>query len=359
MAPSAAAAPALRDTAAVKAAIKEGFSRETVRLADRVHLVWCGRGSTDGPFEGNTVVVEQKDGLVVLDAGGAPASGAGIVEQIKRLSTKPVRYLIYSHYHGDHNLGAGEFLKAWPAATIISTEATRQNMLSHAMDYIKTYGKDHEAMVAFATKEKDNPALPEAVRAHWATAARRGLGMIEAYTGLKAYPAELTFSDRLTLHDDEAPVEIAFLGKANTDGDAVVWLPKQRVLATGDIVVSPVPYASASYPGDWIAVLQKLKAYDFAVLVPGHGGVQKDRAYLDKLIAALTDIRTRVGPLAADKLSVDEIRKRFDEEPLLQAFAGDDRWDRVQMKGFFLNAIVSNAVKEARGDAIVQGHDGG
>lgn len=343
----------------MQAAIKEAFSRETVPLTDHVHLVWCGRGSTDGPFEGNTVVVEQKDGLVVLDGGGAPASGASIVEQIKGFSKKPVRYLIYTHYHGDHNLGAGEFLKAWPAVTIISTEATRQNMLSAAMDYIKTYGKDHEGMVEFATKEKDDAKLPDAVRAHWATAARRGVGMIEAYTGLKAYPAHLTFTDHLTLHDEEAPVEILFLGKANTDGDAVLWLPKQRVLATGDIVVNPVPYASASYPGEWIGVLEKLKAFDFAFLVPGHGPLQKDRAYLDKLIGALTDIRTRIGPLATGNLSVDEIRKQFDAEPLLQAFAGDDRWDRAQMKGFFLNAIVSNAVKEARGEPIVQGHDGG
>ena len=345
--------------AVIQAAIKEGFARQTQALTDRVHLIWRSRGSTDAPFEGNSIVIEQKEGLVVVDAGGAPVSGANIVAQIKAMSKKPVRYLIYTHYHGDHNLGAGEFLRAWPGLTIISTEATRRNMLGPAMDYIKTYGKAHEEMVQYAGKAATDPQLPQNLRDKWAQAARVGVGMIEAYKDLKAYPATITFTDRLTLNDEIAPVEIMFLGKANTDGDAVIWAPKQRVLASGDIVVNPIPYSSASFPSEWIGVLEKLKGFEFAYLIPGHGQIQTDRVYLDKLIGLLTEIRDKVTPLAKQGLTVEEIRKQVDIEPMLAAFAGTDRWDRAQMKNFFFGAIIPNAMKEAKGDPIVQGHDGG
>ncbi|MBI1329260.1 MAG: MBL fold metallo-hydrolase [Alphaproteobacteria bacterium] len=64
-------------------------------------------------------------GLVVVDA-GAPIGGLRIVEKIKSISRKPVRFLIYTHYHGDHNLGAGAFLNAWPGRVIVSTEKRAQ-----------------------------------------------------------------------------------------------------------------------------------------------------------------------------------------------------------------------------------------
>jgi glyoxylase-like metal-dependent hydrolase (beta-lactamase superfamily II) len=131
------------------------------------------------------------------------------------------------------------------------------------------------------------------------------------------------------------------------------------VLATGDIVVNPIPYASASYPASWLNVIDQLEARDFAFLVPGHGAIQKDRGYLDKLKAAIGDVRSQVGPLAAKGMTLADVRKTVQLAPLQDEFAGTDTWDRRQMLGFFLDALVSNAYKEAKGEPIVQGHDGG
>lgn len=332
----------------------EVFARRTTSVTDHVWLI-DKPAVTDPPFEGNVTVIEQADGLVVVDAGGSPASGRAVAGQIRRLSKKPVRWLIYTHYHGDHNLGAGEIRARWPGVQIISTARTRENMTGPPMAYVATYSTSYGEMAALAAKRAADASLPPGIRAGWARTAEAGPAMVAAYAGMTVTPADLTFTDRLALPDPQAPVEVMFLGRANTDGDAVVWAPKQKVLISGDIVVAPVPYAAHTYPGDWIGVLKTLEGFDFAYLVPGHGAVQSDRAYMDRLIAALTSVRDQVGPLARGGLSLEETRKQADLSAIRRAFAGDDPWLGYLFQAVFGQDLVSNAWKEARGEPVIQG----
>jgi len=340
--------------AAPASAKTDGFVRKTMRIAPHVHLIYRPI-ATDAPYEGNVEVIEQSDGLVVVDAGGSPPAGEYVVAEIKKLSKKPVKTLIYTHYHGDHNLGAGAFLKAWPKLTIVSTEATRRNMTGKPMNYIKTYSKDYAGAIDYAKKQAVDPKLPKEVRAGWQQYVDAGDSIVAGYKNMKAYPATKTFTDKFFIPDASMPVEVAFLGKANTDGDAVAWVPKEKVLIAGDIVVGPIPYAAASFPASWIGVLEKLKAYDFAVLVPGHGEAQKDRAYIDRVITALKDVRAQVAPLARKGVKLEDVYKRIDLEPIKKSFAGNDAWRRQLLVSFFLHALVSNVYAETLGRPIVQG----
>lgn len=344
-----AAAPA---TAAAN--VEEVFARSTTLVTPGVWLI-AKPAVTDPPFEGNTVVIEQKNGLVVVDAGGSPASGRAIAAEIRKLSAKPVTWLVYTHYHGDHNLGAGALKAAWPGLTIVSTARTRQNMTGPPMAYVQTYAKSYGDLAAFAAKQANDNALPTALRDGWRRTAEAGPAMVEAYAGMEVYPADRTFTQRFTIPDPKAPVEIAYLGRANTDGDAVVWAPRQRVLAAGDIVVAPIPYAAHTYPEDWIEVLGKVAAYDFAHLVPGHGPAQTDRTYLEKVRSALVAVRAQVAPLARANVPLAEVRKRVDMEPIRRAFAGDDPWLGYVFGAVFAGDLISNAYKEARGEPVVQG----
>jgi glyoxylase-like metal-dependent hydrolase (beta-lactamase superfamily II) len=337
----------------------ETFARHTVSVAPHVWLIYRTFSSTHPPFEGNVEVFEQSDGLVIVDAGGCPRSGEEVVAQVKKLSPKRAKFLIYTHFHGDHNLGAGALRKAWPGLTIISTAATREDMTTAPMQYLTTYSKDYQGTVDYAGAQVKKTDLSASIRAGWQQIVDAGPSMVAAYANMKAYPADVTFTDKLSIPDTDTPLEVSFLGRANTDGDAVVWAPKQRVIAAGDIVVNPVPYASASYITDWIAVLQKLKSFDYIALVPGHGTIQHDQSYLDRLISALTDIKAQVAALAAQGLTIDQVNQKVNFDKLRDEFAGQDDWERARLQGFFLGPIVSNAYKEAKGEAIVQGKDGG
>jgi glyoxylase-like metal-dependent hydrolase (beta-lactamase superfamily II) len=337
---------------------RDGFLRQTHKITDHVWLIQRPV-STDAPYEGNSIVFEQRAGLVVVDAGGAPVSGRYIADAIAAISPKPVRYLVYTHYHGDHTLGAGELVRRWPAVTIVSTEATRDDMTGAPMHYIATYSQDYAGAIAAARRNAAAPGVSASMRRGWLEYVETGDSMIDAYRDLKAWPATLTFRDRLTLTDDDVPVDVMFLGRANTDGDAVVRAPKQRVVATGDIVVHPLPYASASYPTEWIGVLERIAALDFAFLVPGHGDVQTDRAYIERVVATLRAVIAQVAPLAHAGATLDDVRKRVDFSALREQWSDGDDWRRFLLDGFFLDAIVSNAYRESRGEPIRQGVDGG
>jgi glyoxylase-like metal-dependent hydrolase (beta-lactamase superfamily II) len=330
------------------------FARQTEAVTDRVHLIYKPDAVTP-PFEGNVVVIEQSQGLVVVDAGGSPASGRAVVAEIRKISKKPVRFLIYTHYHGDHNLGAGALRAAWPGVVIVSTVKTRENMTGAPMAYVAAYAKSYSDTAEMAAKAAADPKLPEAARAGWARTAKAGPGMVAGYAKLDVYPADLTFTDRVTLPDFDAPVEVMFLGRGNTDGDAVIWAPRQRVLASGDLVVAPVPYAAHTYPGEWIATLRTLEGLDFAALIPGHGPVMRDRAYVDRLIAALQTVRDQVGPLAKAGAPLDEVRTRIDLTAMQAGFTGDDAWLKTLIGAVFTGDLVANAYKEARGETVIQG----
>jgi glyoxylase-like metal-dependent hydrolase (beta-lactamase superfamily II) len=335
-------------------AATDGFVRRTVAVAPHVHLVYRPV-AINAPYEGNSIVIEQSDGLVVVDAGGSPPSGAYIVAEIKKISNRPVKALIYTHYHGDHNLGAGAFLKSWPDLKIISTAATKANMTGKPMNYIKTYSASYASEIDYAKKQVADPSLPDAVRAGWQQYIDVGNSIVAGYKNMQAYPATATFTDKYAIPDSSEPVEIAFLGNANTDGDAVIWIPNEKVLCSGDIVVNPIPYAAASYPSSWIEVLKKLKTYHAEYLIPGHGEVQTDNVYVDKIIAALEDVRAQVTPLAKKGVKLDDVYKQTDFEKLKSSFAGDDTWKRLLLNAFFLRSIVKNAYFEAAGQPIEQG----
>ena len=115
-----------------------------------------------------------------------------------------------------------------------------------------------------------------------------------------------------------------------------------------------IPFGFFSYPESWIGVLGKLKALDFALLVPGHGEPQRDAAYLDRLIGTITDIRAQVGPLAKQGLSLDEVRKRVDFSKQSDIFGTTPRL-RLAFENLWLTPMVENAWNEARGVPIVQG----
>ena len=342
--------------------VADGYFEIADPVADHVWVIRQAEPFHLQPI-GNVTVIEQADGLVLVDAGGSAGGGRRLVGLVRGLSSKPVKAVILTHWHGDHPQGLSEILKAWPEARTIATAATQRRLQTPAtmntpaiLDPARN-AKMLENYAAVSQRARDNAAkaMTDAEREGWRKLERLFTWLGRDMDGTVTLAPKETFTDRLALDDAEVPVEARFLGRANTDGDAVVWLPRQRVLVSGDIVVSPVPYGFGSYPKDWIEVLGRLKAYDFAVMVPGHGKPMREAAYLDRLIALLTEVRRQVAPLAAQGLPQKEIEAKVDLSAQSRGFTGGDPWREKWFFNYWTQPILASAAKEARGEPIEQG----
>jgi len=317
-----------------------------------------------GPAIGNVSIIEQLDGFILVDSGLTAGNGRTIVNYVRARSTKPIKAVVISHWHNDHPQGVSAIREAWPKVRVIATEETKKGMLGPELgeliglepgpQYIERVQKLNEDQQATLDKLIADPATaPD--RVERARKAKLDFaGFAASYPGTHVVPPTETFADGLRIDDPVTPVEIKFLGRANTAGDAVVWLPKQRIVMSGDMVVWPTPFGFFSFPGEWIQTLGKLKALGYRTLIPGHGEPQTDTAYVDKLIGSIEDIRAQVGPLANQGLSLEEVNKRTDFSRFRDLFGTTER-QRTLFKAYWTDPMTENAWKEAKGLPIKQG----
>lgn len=342
----------------------DGYLYRLSRLTDGVWLFASPEPFHLQPY-GNVVAVEQTDGFVLFDSGGTPAGATRILDLLAMVKkSKPVKAVIVSHWHGDHINGLRTIQQRWPQVRTIATNATRRTLTDPKVARFMPTGdtasddairRNLEGAVDHLRSQAARTDQPELVRAGNAKAARelQHYGQ-ELLGGAMLVPAE-GFDDTLLIDDPQRPVELRFLGRANTDGDAVVWLPKQKIVMSGDIVVSPIPYGFGSYPKDWEVTLATLKAFDFKMLVPGHGMVMKDPAYLDRLSSLISETRAKVAPMVAQGLSLDDVQKQIDLSAQAQMFSSGDAFRARIFDQYWRQPFVASAYKEAKGDPIIQG----
>ena len=308
---------------------------------------------------GNVGIVEQSDGIVLIDSGGTIADGRDVLAALGKLSPKPVKAVILTHWHNDHPLGVPAILERYPRARIIATDTTARLMADPEVlgtgigkvDQARAEARFkavEERADAYLASSRD-ASLPQDIRREYATEAawvlERGRRQRENYTVL---PTE-TFTDRQLIDDPLAPLELLHLGRANTEGDAFVWLPRQKVMASGDAVVLPTPYGFISPIDPWLQTLARLESYDFALLIPGHGKVQRDRSYLATLRWSLEDIRRQARALAESSKTPEEALERFDRTEHRRRFAAADAWTRRWLDEYWLNGMAETAIKAAMG----------
>lgn len=337
-----------------------GARQVAVRVAPGVHVLHQAEVFQPAPI-GNVTVIEQTDGLVLVDTGGSRGEGERVVALVRGISLKPVKAVVITHWHNDHPLGLSAILATWPDADVISTFRAAQDIRTGLLGDLPTSpdpawdAARTARMLELAdeyTAQADDPGLTDEERRGWLGVAAVARMRAADFPGTYIVAPSVTFTDRLLIDDPASPVEIIQPGRANTDGDAVVWLPRQRVLVAGDIVVSPIPFAFNVYPAEWMAVIDELKDYDFEVLVPGHGLPMRDRAYLDRLLGAMTEVRARVAALVAAGRTPEEVAAEADFEAQRALFAGDSNWRRRWFDRYWLTPFLSSADREARGERL-------
>ena len=356
LAPSGVHPQAPAETARHKAS---GYLQIAERVAPGVHVLRQAEPNFAGVI-GNVTVIEQSDGLVLIDGGVSHGSGVRIVELVKSISPKPVKTVVITHWHGDHFLGISAIIAAWPRADIIAHQQTAADMDARLKQFPREPSVAYEterirslgAVMADLETTIVRAPSPEQ-RAGWRKALinNRDLRFADV-AGTHLVMPRRTFTDTLTLPDAAIPVELIFLGRANTAGDISAWLPRQRVLIAGDVVVEPIPFMFNVYPSEMLQVYERMRGMNYQVLVPGHGVLQRDHAYLDRLSGLVRAVQAQVGPLARQGVALDSIPGRTDFAGERTAFAGSDRWLRYWFDEYALTPLMESVYQEVKGEPL-------
>jgi cyclase len=256
----------------------------------------------------NAVIVMLDDGLLVVDTHSKPSAARALIAQIKTVTDKPVKYVVNTHFHWDHYQGNEAYPSSWPAGVeIISSEATRENIVNRGIPRVKheitTMPKEIEGLKAELAKATDPKRKAEL---------EENLNQAEEYSReLKMMQITLptmTFDRSLILHQKSRTVEILWLGRAHTEGDVFVYLPKEKLIATGDALHGWTPFMGDSYPYDWIQTLDKAERLDFDVAVGGHGDVMHGKAMFELWKQYFRDLMDETAAAYADGATLDEAR---------------------------------------------------
>lgn len=320
--------------------------------------VWAGirPNSPRSPATGTTVIVIGEDGVLLFDPAGFPLQGERVLAKVKELTDLPVTHMAISHWHGDHHLGLYKILEEYPDAEIITHEFTAKALKSPLMNYIN----DVNAEALESVREQSRKIVETGKAPDGSPVGEKRLAanaeFLEYFDLLVAQLSALvipvptqTMKDRLDIDLGGRIVELRHIAPGNTKGDMFLYLPKERILATGDIVVRPTPYGFGSYPRSWVEVLRQLKTFDAKTIVPGHGDIQTDFSYFDLLIEALTLVAGQVEPLAREGKSLDEVREKIDLSPVEERFTGGDEILTGRFEAWFRTPITEATFNLATG----------
>ena len=332
-------------------AARDAFTAyRTVKVADGIYAFMPLRTGTP-MVSGNSVAVIGEGGALVVDSGHFPSATRRMIGEIRSLANAPVRYLVNTHWHGDHIRGNAVYREAFPAVAIVSTSATArqfENELSRDEPAIMRKQLEQSREMLALGKTPSGVPLTDRQRAMFEEAVRELELMQPDIAQAETTPPSLTFEDRLTVHLGSREVQVLFLGRGNTGGDAVVYVPDAKVLITGDLVVHPAPYAFGSFIGEWGPTMRRLIAIEATAIVPGHGPVMHDKSYLSLLAETLESVSSQVRAAAKEGLSLDEARKKLDVERFRKEFAKGDEQTARAFDGFFLGPGFPRAYREAK-----------
>ncbi|HKY04282.1 MAG TPA: MBL fold metallo-hydrolase [Blastocatellia bacterium] len=332
--------------------------RTATRVAEGVYMI-RHKDAPDGFPQGNTTVIIGDREVMVVDSCYLPSSAREDIAEIRRWTNKPVRYLVNTHWHYDHTLGNSAYAESFPQLVMIAHRETRRQIEGYNPGWFERYPERRELFKQLIDTGKDrdgNPLTETQIKDY--RDALKGVEPVEAeFKNLVDRLPNVTFDHELTIDLGNREVEIKHLGRGNTAGDAVVYLPKEKILVAGDLLDHPVPYLGGGFPSELVTTLKKMSALDAQAIIPGHGELMRGdyaRAHLknvsdfvEAVIAVVSKEVYRAGNSSRKLEDVQKaVRKAMESAPWRQRFAGDDKDNLDFFDTFSLPGLVTAAYAE-------------
>jgi cyclase len=327
---------------------------EVQKLAEGVYAVI--RKDLPGLMvDANNLFIINDEDVIVVDSNGAPAITREVLAALRKLTDKPVKYVINTHYHDDHIRGNQVYREAFPKVEIIAHR--------FALDYLPNQGAINrrnfiEGAGGFLKQLKGMLAENRSLLGGEMTAEERDslnsdtrlveLVLSEAGQAQTLLPT-ITVDNRLTLYRGNRIIDIRHLGHGHTGADLVVHLPREGIVMTGDLVVAPIPLVGnpQSNIGEWAMALERLTALEAKIFVPGHGPVQRDDAYIKQLAKMFASIRQQTAAAVGRGETLEQARKSVNLEEFRKALAGESRVRKIAFNMYVAGPATAAAFREA------------
>ncbi|MBK8323477.1 MAG: MBL fold metallo-hydrolase [Betaproteobacteria bacterium] len=332
-------------------AARAGFTVET--LAPGV-IAFVRTEPAGMMFDANNLAVIGEDAVLVVDSNATGESSREVIRALRRITPKPVRYLVNTHWHLDHFEGNAAWREAYPGLEIVGHEATRQELAGIG-------ARNRAGMLEFGPgmvealrkrvaggRDRGGRPLDAETKAAYASDADQAGRYLEATRSVLFLPPTIEVRDRLTIRLGARTVEVIHPGPGHTRADLVVWLPAERIVATGDLVALPVPLiGNTARPLEYPATLERVLGLQALVYLPGHGPVIRDDAPVRRVLALVKAIRDGVKASVAAGETLEETRRRVDLAAFRESFAGTSRWRGTLFDMYVVQPALEAAWRQA------------
>ncbi len=260
---------------------------------------------------GNVAFLITDEGVLVVDSGTKPSHGDAILEEIAKRTDKPVRYLIFTHYHMDHVIGAQQFPEE---TTVIAHKNFSYNQKEFNGPNLEimieeTYPK--RISEAEAKLEALDGAGEEELAAAAGAVEKAKTGLAEAKEITLVYP-DKTYDDAMTITLGGHEIRLIYPGASHTSGNTLVHFVDLKAVHMGDMLFYKrhpyIDWKAGSNTENWIASLERVSDWDVEVVIPGHGELT-DKSGLAWKIGYLSDLRAEVGKAVKDGKSLEETKE--------------------------------------------------
>jgi glyoxylase-like metal-dependent hydrolase (beta-lactamase superfamily II) len=328
------------------------------RMADGVYAIIHDAADEQFP-NGNTGVVVGDAAVLVVDATYLPTHAKADIGLIRSVTDKPVRYLVITHLHRDHNGGASAYRDAFPGVTVVSGAQTRDLIAINRAATAKSAAANGsplrtalaalESRLAAGTDSAGHALTPQAKADLERRVAQRRVELDELST-LRVITPDVAVKNELELFLGGRRIQVRNRGRAHSPDDVTVYLPLEGVLFSGDIVVqAPMPFTMATWPVEWSAVLHDVESERVTAIMPGHGPVMRDLSYARALHALIDGVTSQVSTLLARGMTLEQIQQSVDVTGLR---AGSPAWSGSALDNDWkttVRALVERAWHELRG----------